>query len=219
MDRVKENESLVQALVANDGIEIMKEVERALREAMKGSTAANTQSTQDAYVYYYSSIKLSEFRTLQSGMDAGLPAASRLALLTQAFNLLVDALLSRSLIDNLDLHYIATIQMAQVLSSSRCFDSSTMWFTKALMCLTAMCNRIQNTPEAIRDACFRKVEIEMGILVERSIIASSKDIKWEKEHLGPLYLTESVTSGYAYWSFEEEFEKKPKEAPPPPRNL
>ena len=100
VDRVKRR-ILVQALVANDGIDIMKEIERALREAMKGSTAANTQSTQDAYVYYFSSIKLSEFRTLQSGMDAGLPAASRLELLTQAFNLLVDALLSRSLIDNL----------------------------------------------------------------------------------------------------------------------
>jgi hypothetical protein len=141
VDRVPVEQSVVQALVQQDGISIMQDVERALREAMKGATAANTQSTQDAFVYYYSSIKLSEFRTLQSGMDAALPAKARLTLLTQSFNLLVDSLLSRSIIDNLDLHYIATLTMSQGLYSSRCYDPCTMWYTKSLMCLSSMVNR------------------------------------------------------------------------------
>ena len=51
----------MQALVEKDGMDIMRDIERALREAMKGVTAANTQSTQDAFVYYYSSIKLLNF--------------------------------------------------------------------------------------------------------------------------------------------------------------
>ena len=48
-------------------------------------------------------------------------------------------------------------------------------------------------------------------------MASSRELKWEKEHLGPLYLTESVTSGYAYWNFEEEYNKPPKPPPEPPK--
>lgn len=217
VDRVKPPQSVVQALVERDGIDIMKDIEKALREAMKGATAANTQSTQDAFVYFYSSIKLSEFRTLQSGMDPALPAASRLKLLTQAFNLLVDALLSRSIVDNLDLHYIATLTMAQGLMASRCFDPCTMWYTKALMCLSSACNRTQHTPKGIKQVCFHKVETEMQMQVEKSIMASSRELRWEKEHLGALYLTESVTSGYAYWSFEEEYNKPPKPPPEPPK--
>jgi hypothetical protein len=46
--------------------------------------------------------------------------------------------------------------------------------------------------------CFSKVERELLLQVDKSLHASSRELRWEKEHLGALYLTESVTSGYVF---------------------
>ena len=35
-----------------------------------------------------------------------------------------------------------------------------------------------------------------------ALLEASRDVEWRKQHVGAVLLTESVTSGYAYWSFE-----------------
>ncbi len=76
-DRVPEGKSLVKSLRTKDGLEIMKVVEENLVLAMHGATAANTQSTQDAYVYFFASLKLSEFRMLEAAASSKLSGQDR----------------------------------------------------------------------------------------------------------------------------------------------
>ena len=98
---------------------------------------------------------------------------------------------------------MATQQMSATLFSVKAYAESTAWYTKALMCLSAMANRVHFAPSGgVKEDSFMKVAIEMDKQIEKSINSSSRELKWDKSHLGPLYLTEAVVSGYAYWSFE-----------------
>lgn len=201
-DRVPEGQSLIKALAKSEGITIMKAVESSLVEAMKGSTAANTQSTQDAFIYYFSCLKLSEFRMLQAAAEANLQPESREALLEDSIGQLVNALLSRSIIDNLDLHYVGTAQMAGMLMSSKRDNSAAKWFGKTLMCASAIGNRVQGSPVDLRQNIQGKFWEESCKQHSNAMLAASRHAKWVKTHLGPILLTESPTSGYAYWSME-----------------
>jgi len=213
IDRVPEGKSLVKALTHSDGLTIMREVEANLVQAMRGSTAANTQSTQDAFVYYFACLKLSEFRMLQAAAEAGLAESQRSALLEDAISQLVNALLSRSMIDNLDLHYVGTAQMAQMLLSAHRDDSSAKWFGRALLVCSAIGNRVQGAPIELRADSQIKFWDEGVRVGSLAILAASRQAQWQCHHLGPVLLTEAPTSGYAYWKMEMNLD--PNEIPPP----
>jgi len=213
IDRVPEGKSLVKALTHSDGLTIMREVEANLVQAMRGSTAANTQSTQDAFVYYFACLKLSEFRMLQAAAEAGLTDSERSALLEDAISQLVNALLSRSMIDNLDLHYVGTAQMAQMLLSSHRDDSAAKWFGRALLCCSAIANRVQGAPQDLRADSQVKFWDEGVRLGSAAILSASRQAQWQCNHLGSVLLTEAPTSGYAYWSMEMNLD--PNEIPVP----
>ena len=66
--------------------------------------------------------------------------------------------------------------MAQA-PASRCFDPCTMWYTRADA--SSACNCTQHTPKGIKQVCFHKVETEMQMRVEKSIMASSRELRWE----------------------------------------
>ncbi len=202
MDRVPEGKSLIKALSKSEGLQIMRAVEGHLVDAMRGSTAANTQSTQDAFIYYFSCLKLSEFRMLQAAAETSLSADSRTALLEDAIAQLVNALLSRSMIDNLDLHYVATAQMAQMLLSSHRDDSAAKWYGRTLLCCSAIGNRVQGAPIDLRTDAQIKFWDEGLRISSLAVVSASLQAQWQKLHLGPLLLTEAPTSGYAYWSME-----------------
>ena len=45
---------------------------------------------------------------------------------------------------------------------------------------------------------------ELGRQMSSCMVACSKEVVWVKKHMGAVVLTQSVTRGYASWSFEEE---------------
>ena len=207
----KPPQSVVQALVEKDGIDIMKDIEKALREAMKGPLRP-TRSPQRRLCVLLLQHQALGVSHAAAGID---PPPGRLpAQADTGVQPTGGRAVSRS-IDKLDLHYIATVTMAQGLMAP-CSTPHHVVHQGADVPLLRR-NRTQHTPKGIKQVCFHKVETEMQMQVEKSIMASSRELRWEKEHLGALYLTESVTSGYAYWSFEEEYNKPPKPPPEPPQ--
>ena len=211
-DRVPEGKSLVKSLKSNDGLSIMKVVEENLVLAMHGATAANTQSTQDAFVYFFSSLKLSEFRMLEAAASSKLSDADREELLEDSIGQLINAILSRSIIDNMDLHYISTAQMSQLLLAAKRDRASAKWFGKCLMVLGAMANRLHFEPSDTRAVTQEKIWGELGRASSQALQGSSRCTTWMKHHLGPVVLTEAPVSGFAYWNFEDN--RDPDEIPP-----
>lgn len=105
-DRMAPGESLTKTLASTEGLIHMRTAEGYLREALSRVTPANTESTQDGYVYYWTSLKLSEFRMLESACRKDVTAAERDEILRDSVVYLVQALISRPIADNMDLHYI-----------------------------------------------------------------------------------------------------------------
>lgn len=127
-DRVPPGKSMLVAIAAKDGgegMEIIETVKRCLIEAIKGSTAANMESTQDAYVYFFSCLKLSELRMLEAAAAADLSLTQRDKALEQSVVQLVNALLARSVVDNTELHYIACAQMSYMLFAAKRYYAAT----------------------------------------------------------------------------------------------
>ena len=105
-DHVPHGQSLTQALISREGLDIIQSAEECLLFACKGVTAANLQSTQDAYIYYFSCLKLAEFRMLEAACQVNAPISKREELLIFSVLQILNALHARSLEDNFDLHYI-----------------------------------------------------------------------------------------------------------------
>lgn len=133
LDRIPPGKSVTQALQqmssgassetgnGTDGLDIVRRIEEHLRQALSRVTAASTQSTQDGYLYYFACLKLAEYRMLESASDPRFSYQQRNACLFDAVGHLVSALCARTLKDNMDLHYIVSSQMAQMLLATRKF--------------------------------------------------------------------------------------------------
>lgn len=204
-DRVPPGKSTLVALSSQqggEGLEIIANIKKCLVEAIKGSTAANMESTQDAYVYFFSCLKLSELRMLEAAAIPSLDNLQRDKLLEQSVVQLVNALLARSLVDNSELHYIAVSQMSAMLAASKRHYAATKCYGKVLLCLSILSNRLAFLPVSMRNGTQCAVWEELEGQTTQSLLASSKEIEWTKNHLGAIFLTEAVTSGFAYWSYE-----------------
>eukprot|EP01034_Spumella_vulgaris_P025126 gene25126-31545_t len=206
IDSIPYGESVTKALIQTDSLDTIELIERHLKEAVRKVTAASTQSTQDGYLYFYSCLKVSEYRMLEAACKPDLTSRDRAAYLKDSIEYLIDALMSRPLVDNIDLHYIATAQMSAMLLSCRKTFAACKSLCKTLLCLSTMINRSMFNPET---AAQLKLWDELNKQSSATLFASGKDIFWVKRHFGPVSLNERLTAGYATWSFEDGPNVKP----------
>lgn len=112
-DKVPAGASILNALldVESHGLEIMEAIEDNLLSAIELVTPANTQSPQDGLIYYFSCLKLADFRILEAGIKHKKDSEERDALIRDALAHIVNALLSRSLEENMDLHHLGEFHL------------------------------------------------------------------------------------------------------------
>ena len=63
-------------------------------------------------------------------------------------------------------------------------------------------NRLEYIPFQEKSKTQHALLEEANRQASMALLASAKEVTWSKDHLGAIFLTESVTSGFAYWSFE-----------------
>jgi exonuclease VII small subunit len=200
IDRIPMGTSVTKALMTHsEGMDLITTVEEHLEEARKRVTPASTQTTQDAYLYYFSCLKISEFRMLEAACLPSLKPIERENFLTDAVEHLIDALNARSMNDNTDLHYVASVQMSQLLLAVKRSFAAAKSYAKCLFTLSIIINRSLYNPEDVQ----AKLSEETVRQVGQSLAAGAKDVHWTKVHYGPVRLNEKMTAGYASWSFEE----------------
>lgn len=199
IDRVPFGQSITKAIIANEGVDLMNQIEENLREALSRVTAANTQSSQDAYVYYYSSLKLAEYRMLQAACASKLSSEQREDHLKESIEYVIDACHARSLADNMDLHYVAATQMAQMLGAVKRSHAASKAYAKVLMITSVLINRSNFNPEFYEG----KLNDDIHRHSTQAIAVTSKEISWVKLHIGPISLHERAAAGFAAWSFED----------------
>ena len=112
-DNLQAGESLTRALANNDGNAIMKLIDEQLHTCLRRITSAD-MNTQDAYIYFFSNLKLSEMCMLQTASQEGLSAEEKKELLGKSVSYLENSLRSRSLNENLDLHYVSMVQVCEL---------------------------------------------------------------------------------------------------------
>jgi hypothetical protein len=119
--------------------------------------------------------------------------------LKDAIEYIIDACSSRPLTDNIDLHYIATCQLGQILLAVKRTVAASKCYGKILFVLSVLLNRsIFNL--SVKE---NKLRDDLSRHTTQSIFAAVRETKWIKLHLGPTKLHEKVTPGYAAWSFED----------------
>lgn len=144
-DNLQAGQSLTKALADNDGNDIMRIIDSHLHTCLKRITSAD-MNTQDAYIYFFSNLKLSEMSMLQTASQPGLSKDDKLELLQLAVIYLENALRSRSLNENVDLHYVSMIQMSQMLVATRNYVGALAVFCKIFLCLSVTISRAKFSP-------------------------------------------------------------------------
>lgn len=200
IDSTPIGQSVTKNIIATDSLETLQNIEKHLKEAVKRVTAASTQTTQEGYLYYFSCLKVSEYRMLEAACRPELSSDDRNFFLKDSVEYLVDAMMSRSLVDNVDLHYVACAQMSAMLMSCKKTFAACKSLCKTLMVLCVMLNRSLFNPET---AAQLKLADEMIRQTTQAMLASSKDVFWVKKHFGAFSLNERLQAGYATWSFED----------------
>lgn len=200
IDRIPLGQSVTKALQTHsEGMELITTVEEHLEEARKRVTPASTQTTQDGYLYFFSCLKISEFRMLEAACRPELQPVERDDFLTDAVEHLIDALNARTLTDNTDLHYVATVQMSQLLLAVKRSYAAAKSYAKCLFTLSILINRSLYNPEDVQEKLSEETVRQVG----QSLAAGARDVPWVKLHFGPISLNERLTAGYASWSFED----------------
>ncbi len=204
IDKVPFGESVTKAIIAADGVDFIINIEENLKEALKRVTAANTQSVQDAYLFYYASLKLAEYRMLEAACTPNMATTDREEHLKDSVHFIVDACVSRPLSDNVDMHYIASSQLAQVMMAVKRTRAASKAYGKLLFILSVLANRWLFSVKYVE----KKIRDDSAKHATSAIYAATKDTQWIKLHIGPSKLHEKVAAGYACWSFEDIPRKK-----------
>ena len=200
IDRVPIGSSITRAIREHlEGVELVQLIEEHLQDALQRVTPASSQTTQDGYLYFFSSLKLSEYRMLEAACTPSLLSAEREACLHDAVSYMVDALVSRSLTDNTDLHYIACSQLSQLLLAVKRYAAASKCYAKGVLALSLLVNRSIFAPGDVHSKLLSETFWHIG----EGLVAGTKDVEWVKLHFGPLSLNERTTAGYASWSFED----------------
>jgi len=92
-------------------------------------------------------MKVSEYRMLEAACRPELSSDDRNFYLKDSVEYLVDALMSRPLVDNVDLHYVASSQMSAMLMSCKKTFAACKSLCKTLLVLCVMLNRSVFNPE------------------------------------------------------------------------
>jgi hypothetical protein len=206
IDKVPFGESVTKAIIAADGVEFIVQIEGNLKESLKRVTAANTQSVQDAYLFYYASLKLAEYRMLEAACTPNMATTDREDHLKDSVQFIVDACVSRPLADNVDMHYIASSQLAQVMMAVKRTHAASKAYGKLMFMLSVLANRWLFSLKYVE----KKIREDAGKHATSAMYAATKDTQWIKLHVGPSKLHEKVAAGYACWSFEDIPRKKSK---------
>lgn len=160
IDRIPLGQSVTKALRQHsEGMNLITSIEEHLSEARKRVTPASTQTTQDAYLYYFSCMKISEYRMLEAACKPELKPIEREDYLTDAIEHVIDALNARTLTDNVDLHYVATVQMSQLLLAVKRSFAASKSYAKTLFTLSVIINRSLFNPEDVQ----AKLSEETGV--------------------------------------------------------
>jgi len=200
IDRVPIGSSVTRAIRDHlEGVELVQLIEEHLQDALQRVTPASSQTTQDGYLYFFSSLKLSEYRMLEAACTPALPSTEREACLHDAVCYMVNALVSRSLTDNTDLHYIAGSQLSQLLLAVKRHAAASKSYAKGVLTLSLLVNRSIFSPGDFHDKLLSETFWHIG----EGLVAGTKDVEWVKLHFGPVSLNERTTAGYASWSFED----------------
>lgn len=200
IDRVPIGSSITRAIREHlEGVELVQLIEEHLQDALQRVTPASSQTTQDGYLYFFSSLKLSEYRMLEAACTPSLLSAEREACLHDAVSYMVNALVSRALTDNTDLHYIACSQLSQLLLAVKRYAAASKCYAKGVFALSLLVNRSIFAPGDVNSKLLSETFWHIG----EGLVAGTKDVEWVKLHFGPLSLNERTTAGYASWSFED----------------
>lgn len=200
IDRVPIGSSVTRAIREHlEGVELVQLIEEHLQDALQRVTPASSQTTQDGYLYFFSSLKLSEYRMLEAACTPALLSAEREACLHDAVSYMVNALVSRSMTDNTDLHYIACSQLSQLLLAVKRHAAASKSYAKGVLALSLLVNRSIFAPGDVHSKLLSETLWHIG----EGLVAGTKDVEWVKLHFGPLSLNERTTAGYASWSFED----------------
>lgn len=200
IDRVPIGSSITRAIREHlEGVELVQLIEEHLQDALQRVTPASSQTTQDGYLYFFSSLKLSEYRMLEAACTPSLLSTEREACLHDAVSYMVNALVSRSLTDNTDLHYIACSQLSQLLLAVKRHAAAAKSYAKGVIALSLLVNRSIFAPGDNHSKLLSETFWHIG----EGLVAGTKDVEWVKLHFGPLSLNERTTAGYASWSFED----------------
>ena len=200
LDRVPITQSIIKYLSSNpDCLDLVTKIEFHLKEALSRVTPASNETVQDGYLYFYSCLKMAEFKMLIAALDEDLDLSEREEVLKLCVGYLVDASRSRPYDESLELHYICLMNLSQLLLSVKRYNITSKAYGKLMLILSALINR-----------SFFTTDVMHGLLLDEAIrhasqalVCSSMLIKWSKLHIGPLILNEKVTAGYASWSFED----------------
>ena len=139
-DNLEAGKSLTSALYEQDGNKIMDTIDEHLQACLKRITSAD-MNTQDAYIFFFSNLKLSELHMLRTATIKNITSEDKLALLSKSVACLENALRSRSLNENIDLHYVSMIQMSQMLVATRNYIGALAVFCKIVLCLSVTITR------------------------------------------------------------------------------
>jgi hypothetical protein len=197
LDNIPPGMSLVEAMSSKGGYDVMEQVEHHLLSGLERLTAAG-QNTQEAYIFYFSCLKLSELKMMQTVSMRGLMPEDKIWLLSRSVDFLNDALDSRSLWHNLDLHYIAMVQMCNMLLATRRVSAALKVWVKILLTLSATICRAKYTPGQAVDVYAHEVSKQISLALHNSQRLS----KWIQRHPKP-FLSAPLKTYDCVWGFEE----------------
>lgn len=189
-DRVPPGESISQAFAKSfDATSILLAVEKHMLFARQFVTAANNQSTKDAYAFFYSCLKLAEYKMLYSGIIEDVPIAQRELIFQQSVYYILEALLARPLFDNQDLHYCTLVQLCQMLMAARKKHIAVLAYGRLLITLSTVVNRSVYSPVNESKKLLDEIYRQSGNL----LYAANSTVEWEQTHAGPT--TKPTTGG------------------------
>lgn len=189
-DRVPPGESISQAFAKSfDATSILLAVEKHMLYARQFVTAANNQSTKDAYAFFYSCLKLAEYKMLYSGIIDDATIAQRELIFQQSVYYVLEALLARPLFDNQDLHYCTLVQLCQMLMAARKKHVAVLAYGRLLITLSTIVNRSVYSPVNENKKLTDEIYRQSGHL----LYAAASTVQWEQLHAGPT--TKPTTGG------------------------
>lgn len=112
---------------------------------------------------------------------------------------------SRSLNENIDLHYVSMIQLSQMLVATKNFNGALAIFCKILLTLSVTIQRSFYCNAGFANS---KLDVELKKQMSAAFNCSGRLTKWVQLHNGPLHDQPAPIFRLPIWWFEESSSKK-----------